>query len=374
MTRSPSPHLEIETLEEFDRQILGARELANWTIQSIDLSGREKSLTQVNPAGALFLGVTMSEHLEDYLREHGALVFPRFPALAFNPYRSTLYTAPELYDAIGNTQRYADTFDAKVYAWFHSFSDQPPIPASLAMCLHDHAMSDALDEFCANFNPHKTVGIMGGHGIRRDEDDYRNAAKLASQLGEHNILIMTGGGPGAMEAANLGARLAGQQTALSHAIEKLSQTPTYTGQITSWAASALEIVSSTHASGASLSVPTWFYGHEPPNAFGSEIAKYFSNAVREDILLQRCQGGLIYLPGAAGTVQEVFQAATRNYYAVDESLVSPMILVGTNYWTNCLPVWKLLSQLAHGRVMSRSIHLVDTVNEAAKILLDNHNA
>ena len=65
----------------------------------------------------------------------------------------------------------------------------------------------------------------------------------------------------------------------------------------------------------SVGVPTWFYGHEPPNVFAGAIAKFFSNALREDGLLARCTDGVVYLPGAAGTVQEVFQAVTGHYYA-----------------------------------------------------------
>ena len=43
-------------------------------------------------------------------------------------------------------------------------------------------------------------------------------------------------------------------------------------------------------------------------------------------MLARCRGGIIYLPGAAGTVQEVFQAVTENYYAADAALIAPMVL------------------------------------------------
>jgi hypothetical protein len=34
-------------------------------------------------------------------------------------------------------------------------------------------------------------------------------------------------------------------------------------------------------------IPTWFYGYEPPDVFASAMAKYFSNALREDVLLRR---------------------------------------------------------------------------------------
>ncbi len=63
------------------------------------------------------------------------------------------------------------------------------------------------------------------------------------------------------------------------------------------------------------------------NVFATAIAKYFRNATREAILLEVCDAGIVFLPGAGGTVQEVFQDACENYYA-DESSVAPMVLVG----------------------------------------------
>ena len=66
----------------------------------------------------------------------------------------------------------------------------------------------------------------------------------------------------------------------------------------------------------------------------------------------------MFLPGAGGTVQEVFQDACENYYA-DESSVAAMVLVGRNYWTETLPAWPLLQSLARGRTMEDRVHLVD---------------
>ena len=47
-------------------------------------------------------------------------------------------------------------------------------------------------------------------------------------------------------------------------------------------------------------------------AFAGQIAKYFSNAIREDTILRACRGGIVFAAGRAGTVQEAFQAATRS--------------------------------------------------------------
>ena len=117
-----------------------------------------------------------------------------------------------------------------------------------------------------------------------------------------------------------------------------------------------------------MGVPTWFYGHEPPNAFASHVAKYFKNAVREDVLLHVCTGGIVFLPGQAGTVQEVFQDACENYYAGPGS-VAPMVLVGVRHWTEDTPGWPLLRSLAAGRAMERSTHLVDGLDEVLEILV-----
>ena len=98
---------------------------------------------------------------------------------------------------------------------------------------------------------------------------------------------------------------------------------------------------------STLGIPTWHYGHEPSNAFATAIAKYFRNATREAILLEVCDAGIVFLPGAAGTVQEVFQDACENYYA-DVSSVAPMVLVGREHWTERYPAWPLLAALARG--------------------------
>ena len=118
----------------------------------------------------------------------------------------------------------------------------------------------------------------------------------------------------------------------------------------------------------SLGVPTWFYGHEPPNVFAEGIAKYFSNAIREDGLLALCNAGVVVLPGAAGTVQEVFQMCTRLYYASPEAVSPPLVLVGVEQWTEVVPVWPLVQALAAGRGMGSAVHLVNDAQEALAVL------
>ena len=189
-----------------------------------------------------------------------------------------------------------------------------------------------------------------------------------------------------MEAANLGAYARSFPT-LQKAMVALGSRPSYQSDVRAWAQTAFSARASLGVRGPddplrSVGIPTWFYGHEPPNVFGQAIAKYFSNALREDGLLARCTHGVVVLPGSAGTVQEIFQAATRVFYermptrGGSDSL-PPLILVGRTHWTRTLPVWPALQTLARstpsGR-MVQALHLVDTPGQAAAIVTERHTA
>jgi predicted Rossmann-fold nucleotide-binding protein len=207
---------------------------------------------------------------------------------------------------------------------------------------------------------------MGGHDLDRSSAAYADAARLGWMLGQRHV-VATGGGPGAMEAANLGAFLAGtSRDDLASAVATLAGVPSYRPSVDQWVAKAKSVVEDVDGR-ASLGIPTWFYGHEPPNVFATAIAKYFRNATREAILLQICDAGIVFLPGVGGTVQEIFQDACENYYAAPAS-VAPMVLVGRKYWTSTVPAWPLLQSLARGRAMEPYVHLVDTVDEAARLI------
>ena len=170
-----------------------------------------------------------------------------------------------------------------------------------------------------------------------------------------------------MEAATLGAWLAERpESDLVEALSVLSAVPTFRPSVDAWVGPAFRVRERFPDGAESLAIPTWHYGHEPPNVLATAIAKYFGNATREAVLLEVCAGGIVFLPGAAGTVQEIFQDGCENYYAV-ESSVAPMILVGTDYWTRQLPVWPLLDALARGRTMAPLVHLVDTIEEAVAL-------
>ena len=364
MRKTPRRTHEVESLEELDRLVAGgATSMSGWQLQGLDLRGHTDVLSRLDARGALVLGGRLDPVAENDLRARGALVFPRVPDVPFDPYRARLYTPEELYDGLDGD--YADTLDARVYAWSrHTGHD---LSALVAQSLHDAAVDDALEEWTGG---RRLVGVMGGHALARGARGYGEAARLGRSLTRAGLTVATGGGPGAMEAANLGAYLSGHDDAvLDEALGLLAAVPAYEPSVAAWAGSAIDVRRRWPDGAGSLGVPTWFYGHEPPNALASAVAKYFENAVREDVLLHVCRAGVVYLPGRGGTVQEVFQDACENYYAADGD-VAPMVLVGQEYWTEELPAWPLLRRLAEGRAMADQVHLVDDLDEVAGLLAD----
>jgi predicted Rossmann-fold nucleotide-binding protein len=357
--------LEIESLADFDSHIRRARSLNGWFVSSLDLTERSEDLLRVKVRGAVFLGCSFTPAVEERLRLSGALLFPQLPEVPFDPYRPRLYEADELY----GSGRYGASPDAVIYAWARSDRARL-LSGELASTLHDHAITDALNDATDDLDPRQVVGIMGGHRLLRTEPAYADAARLAAGLARAGRTVLTGGGPGAMEAGNLGAYLSPWSGAVEAALALLATVPSYHTDLDRWVDTARQVRDRWPPDGAgrSLSIPTWFYGHEPSNLFATGIAKYFANALREDTLLHRCRGGIVYLAGQAGTVQEVFQAVTENFYAADPSQVAPMILVGVEYWTQILPAWPLLQRLGQDRPMGNAIACVDDVDEALRLL------
>ncbi|MEU7017788.1 Rossmann fold nucleotide-binding protein [Streptomyces sp. NPDC046385] len=355
---------EIHSLDEFDAALTSHGSLSPYRIQSVDLTDRTFALLSTSTTDAVFLGCPMQPEAAAKVRADGALVFPPVPHLPFDPYRSRLYSPEELFEGV-TTHPYAETPDARSYDWFQRTKGNGDIFSSMLRSLHDDAISDALDEHLADA---RVVGVMGGHQMGRGTDAYAGAARLGRSLTRSGLTVATGGGPGAMEAANLGAYTAPFLDAvLDEALELLAKAPSFTPSVTEWARAAFEVRARWPRGGDSVGIPTWFYGHEPPNAFAARIGKYFANATREDGLLARSNAGVVFLPGAAGTVQEIFDSATPNFYG-SRGEPTPMVLVDRAHWTERLPAWPLLRTLAEGRPMAARIALVDSIDEAPEAL------
>ncbi len=360
--------MEIENLAQLDAWLDADRSLHGLRLQGLDLAAREERLLSLDPAGAVVLGGVLTDRLDAHLRAGGALVFPAVTGVPVDPYRARLYTPDELY--AGLADGYAATPDARAYQWWLDPRTHGDVLATMLRAVHDDSIGDALHEALAG---RRVVGVMGGHALLRGAPDFLEAARLGYLLAADGTLVLTGGGPGAMEAASLGAALRARPWAdVAAACTQLARAPSFLPDVTAWARRGIEVRDAVVEQGgppASIGIPTWFYGHEPSTVFAGAVAKFFSNASREDVLLAASTAGLVVLPGAAGTVQEVFQATTRAYYSAgDAADVTPIVLVGIEHWTTILPVWPLLTSLAAGRPMARTIHLVATVDEAATVL------
>ncbi len=245
----------------------------------------------------------------------------RFKELPYNPFRTRLYTVKELmagYDPAHPGR----SLDERIAKHFNgrpkSGRAHPNVHEALAQRIHDHAIDSALYRFAqpAGRPRRKLVGIMGGHSLTRDHDIYRLVATLAWSLRQEGYSIVTGGGPGVMEAANLGAYLSGYRVEdVNSAVEVVKQAPDYGKDPTAYIAAATQVRKNfSRDSGESLAIPTWAYANEPTGQFSSLIGKYFANSIREDGLLAIASDGVIFAPGSEGTMQEVFQDACHNAY------------------------------------------------------------
>ena len=362
--------IELESLTELDEHLAGGGSLEGAVLQGLDLRGR--SLRGLSVQGAVLLGCKLDPAVVQETVAAGALVFPEIGGLPYKPYRGALYTVEELYECFDRhrPESYQACLDARVYQHWQQTGRAAPahLLETLARRLHDHAITDALDELLAEGGGRRVVAIMGGHSMQRSPGAYLDVARIAHALSRDGFLIATGGGPGAMEAGHLGAWFAERShDELDEAVNVLAQAPAYDHP--EWLARAFEVRERYPLSPEgrqrhpSLGIPTWLYGHEPPNAFASHVAKYFANSVREDGLLAIAKHGVIFSPGSAGTIQEIFQDACQNHYAT-VGVVSPMVFLGRAYWTEQKPVYPLLEQLAQGREYARWLSITDTVDEA----------
>ncbi len=367
MTTDPTPRLinpmitecsEIASLSAFDEAIKNDRTRDPIALQGLDLTERTADLLGNEWPHAAFLGCLLEPVAESHVASSGATIFPPFENLPYNPYRGSLYTPDELRDG---------DLDSAIYYHQVRWRKKPPAPIleALAQRIHDHAVDDALTSYLAKHD--KVVAIMGGHSLHRDHNTYRTVAIVARALARSGHLVVTGGGPGAMEAGNLGAWLAPHpDDALTTAIEMLSEEVDY--NTTRYRELGVEVVERFPEGKASLAIPTWFYGHEPTNDFATDVAKYFSNSIREDGLLAIATHGVVYTPGAAGTVQEVFMDATQNHYNVFD-IISPMVFVDSAYWADDrLAAPLLLRQLAGERPYADMIAVLDEPDDVVDFI------
>ena len=273
-------------------------------------------------------------------------------------------------EAIKNVKRKIDEFDDRF--------------ERMMQALHDQAISGAVGRILVG---KRVAAIMGGHKMLRGTADYASVVELSRTLTRGGVMVCAGGGPGAMEASHLGALLANSSDDVIHdALKSLASVPSVPDLVQivndggaangdmvkaahDWLAPSYEIAKRIQTPGESLAVPTWHYGHEPSTPFATMIAKYFQNSIREDGLLAIAHQGIVFAPGRAGTLQEIFQDATQNYYR-SFGVFSPMVLLDVEYWTKTLPAVPLLKSLFTPDDFERCVLVTDDVATAAKFILE----
>lgn len=299
---------------------------------------------------------------EQVRRALGAEIERTLHDVPYDVARTALYSGRELFDVFdpedpSSRERCLDAVVARHLG--ESGGENPSMPEMLARRLHDLHVRQAALSFLAKFPRGRVAGIMGGHALSRRDSCYRRAVVLAKTLTERGYLMLSGGGPGAMEATHLGAWLAGRPD--GDVASALAALPDVAAEDPRWLASAFETMDRfpQDAPRYSLSIPTWHYGNEPPTPFATHIAKLFDNSIREDTLLSESRGGLVFMPGGPGTVQEAVDVAAKNHYgAADEA--TRMVFVDRAFWTVAVPLHPFFEQLRdRGRYRNLDLHLED---------------
>lgn len=177
------------------------------------------------------------------------------------------------------------------------------------------------------------VSIFGSARTKPDHKYYKLAEEIAKKIVEHGYGVITGGGPGIMEAGNKGAHIAGGTSV-----------------------------------GLNIDLP--FEQHDNPYIDSDKSLDFDYFFVRKVMFVKYSQG-FVVMPGGFGTLDELFEAITLIQTNKIEEF--PIILVGTEFWKGLLD-WARTTLLDSFNNISSNdldlIHLVDTPEEVIEILND----
>ncbi|MBM3848329.1 MAG: TIGR00730 family Rossman fold protein [Verrucomicrobia bacterium] len=155
-----------------------------------------------------------------------------------------------------------------------------------------------LAEFVDSFDTLSKIGpavtIFGSARTRPSHPDYKLAVRCAQRLAERGFAVVTGGGPGIMEAANRGAAKAGGKSV-----------------------------------GLNIELP-----HEQTGNPYANIEVNFHYFFSRKVCLVKYSTGFIYLPGGFGTMDELFEVLTLVQTRKIDGF--PLILMGKSYWKGLL--------------------------------------
>jgi uncharacterized protein (TIGR00730 family) len=172
------------------------------------------------------------------------------------------------------------------------------------------------------------VSLFGSARTLRDEPGYEQARELARMLGQAGFAILTGGGPGTMEAANRGARDAG-------------------------------------ATSVGLNIQLPFEQRFNPYV---DIPLRFHYFFTRKVMFVRYSCAFVVLPGGFGTMDELFEALTL--IQTGKILHFPVVLLGNHYWNGLLD-WLRETMLAEGKISPADLGLLrvaDTPEQAVAMV------
>ncbi len=191
-----------------------------------------------------------------------------------------------------------------------------------------------MGEFVHAFDALAEVGaavtFFGSSRAQESEPMYQAARKLAFLLAQSGFAIITGGGPGIMEAANRGAYEAG----------------------------GLSI-------GCNIELPR----EQAVNPYVGVAVNFRYFFCRKTMFMKYSEGFVLF-PGGFGTLDELFEALTLIQTGKIQRF--PVILFGSAYWKGLLD-WMRGQLLAEGKIDAEDmelVHVTDSPDEAAKLLLD----
>ena len=177
------------------------------------------------------------------------------------------------------------------------------------------------------------VSIFGSARTKPDDNYYQLAENIAKNLSDNGYGVITGGGPGIMEAANKGAYNAGGTSV-----------------------------------GLNIELP--FEQHDNPYIDNDKSIDFDYFFVRKVMFVKYSQG-FVVMPGGFGTLDELFEAITL--IQTHKIGKFPIILVGKKFWSGLVDWIKETLLESHNNISKEDLHLlniVDTEDEVIKILND----
>ncbi len=196
------------------------------------------------------------------------------------------------------------------------------------------AIFKIMGEFVNGFEKMSVIGpcvsIFGSARVRPGNAYYDLAVQISKRIAEAGYGIITGGGPGIMEAGNKGASLAGGTSV-----------------------------------GLNIDLP--FEQHDNPFIDDDKSLDFDYFFVRKVMFVKYSQG-FVVMPGGFGTLDELFEAITL--IQTHKIHTFPIILVGTEFWKGLID-WIRNTMLEAGNISAKDLDLikiVDTEDEVVEII------